>query len=295
MKSFCWRLSMRQSSYDGSASLYLIPTPIGNLDDITVRALKVLEMVDFILCEDTRESSKLLNHFNIKKRLVSCHEYNEDKIKKYIVSELKNGKNIGLITDQGSPIVSDPGYVVSKAVIDNHFNVIALPGATAFVPALTSSGLSPSPFLFYGFLQTKESKIKKELISLSKLPYTLIFYEAPHRIEKTLMYMLEVFGNRNISIHREISKLHEEICRGTIQELIPIVPELKGEFVVVVDGNHEDIDYSSMSILEHINLYLDDGMSEKDAIKTVAKERGVAKSIIYKEYHENKNKLFPGK
>lgn len=288
MKSFCWRLSMRQSSYDGSASLYLIPTPIGNLDDITVRALKVLEMVDFILCEDTRESSKLLNHFNIKKRLVSCHEYNEDKIKEYIVSELKNGKNIGLITDQGSPIVSDPGYVVSKAVIDNHFNVIALPGATAFVPALTSSGLSPSPFLFYGFLQTKESKIKKELISLSKLPYTLIFYEAPHRIEKTLMYMLEVFGNRNISIHREISKLHEEICRGTIQELIPIVPELKGEFVVVVDGNHEDIDYSSMSILEHINLYLDDGMSEKDAIKTVAKERGVAKSIIYKEYHENK-------
>lgn len=279
---------MRQSSYDGSASLYLIPTPIGNLDDITVRALKVLEMVDFILCEDTRESSKLLNHFNIKKRLVSCHEYNEDKIKKYIVSELKNGKNIGLITDQGSPIVSDPGYVVSKAVIDNHFNVIALPGATAFVPALTSSGLSPSPFLFYGFLQTKESKIKKELISLSKLPYTLIFYEAPHRIEKTLMYMLEVFGNRNISIHREISKLHEEICRGTIQELIPIVPELKGEFVVVVDGNHKDIDYSSMSILEHINLYLDDGMSEKDAIKTVAKERGVAKSIIYKEYHENK-------
>lgn len=113
---------MRQSSYDGSASLYLIPTPIGNLDDITVRALKVLEMVDFILCEDTRESSKLLNHFNIKKRLVSCHEYNEDKIKEYIVSELKNGKNIGLITDQGSPIVSDPGYVVSKAVIDNHFN-----------------------------------------------------------------------------------------------------------------------------------------------------------------------------
>ena len=279
---------MSQNSYDGSASLYLIPTPIGNLEDITVRALKTLEMVDFILCEDTRESSKLLNYFHIKKKLVSCHEYNEDKIKEYVISELKNGKNIGLITDQGSPVVSDPGFIVSKAVIDNHFNVIALPGSTAFVPALTSSGLSPSPFLFYGFLQTKESKIKKELISLSKLPYTLIFYEAPHRIEKTLVYMLEVFGNRNISIHREISKLHEEICRGTIQELIPIVSELKGEFVVVVDGNHEDIDYSSMSILEHINLYLDDGMSEKEAIKTVAKERGVAKSIIYKEYHENK-------
>ena len=279
---------MRQSSYDGSASLYLIPTPIGNLDDITVRGLKTLEMVDLILCEDTRESSKLLNHFDIKKKLVSCHEYNEDKIKDYVISELASGKNIGLITDQGSPVVSDPGYVVSKAVIEHHFNVIALPGATAFVPALTSSGIAPSPFLFYGFLQTKESKIKSELMSLSKLPYTLIFYEAPHRIEKTLGYMLDVFGNRNISIHREISKLHEEICRGTIQELIPIVSELKGEFVVVVDGNHDDIDYSTMSILEHINLYLDDGTSEKDAIKIVAKERGVAKSIIYKEYHENK-------
>ena len=279
---------MRQSSYDGSASLYLIPTPIGNLDDITVRALKTLEMVDLILCEDTRESSKLLNHFHIKKKLVSCHEYNEDKIKEYVISELAGGKNIGLITDQGSPVVSDPGYVVSKTVIEHHFNVIALPGATAFVPALTSSGISPSPFLFYGFLQTKESKIKAELMSLSKLPYTLIFYEAPHRIEKTLGYMLEVFGNRIISVHREISKLHEEICRGTIQELIPDVDNLKGEFVLIVDGNHDIVDYSSMTILEHVQLYIDDGMSEKDAIKLVAKERGVAKSIIYKDYHEQK-------
>ena len=216
---------MRQKSYDNSPSLYLIPTPIGNLDDITVRALKVLSEVDFILCEDTRESSKLLNHFDIKKKLVSCHEYNEEKVKDYVVSELKSGKNIGLITDQGSPIVSDPGFVVVRKVIDEGFNVISLPGATAFVPALTSSGISPSPFLFYGFLQNKEVKLKKELISLQKLPYTLIFYEAPHRIFKTLEAMLEIFGNRKISIHREISKLHEEICRGTIQELIPIVSE----------------------------------------------------------------------
>lgn len=279
---------MNQKSYDSTASLYLIPTPIGNLDDITIRSLKTLEMVDFILCEDTRESSKLLNHFHIKKKLVSCHEYNEDKIKEYIISELEKGKNIGLITDQGSPVISDPGYIVSKAVIDHHFNVVALPGATAFVPALTSSGIAPSPFLFYGFLQTKESKIKTELMSLSKLPYTLIFYEAPHRIEKTLRYMLEVFGNRNISVHREISKLHEEIYRGTIQELISSVSDLKGEFVLIVEGNHQDIDYSGLSVLEHIQLYLDDGMSEKDAIKVVARERGVAKSVIYKEYHENK-------
>ena len=279
---------MRQSSYDGTPSLYLIPTPIGNLDDITVRALKILESVDFILCEDTRESSKLLNHFKIKKKLVSCHEYNENNIKDYVVSELKSGKNIGLITDQGSPVVSDPGFVVAKCVIDNGFNVVALPGATAFVPALTSSGLPPSPFLFYGFLQTKESKIIHELNKLKSFPSTMIFYEAPHRIQKTLEYMLQVFGNRKITIHREISKLHEEICRGTIQELIPIVSNLKGEFVLVVDGNHDVVDYSSMSVLEHVRLYLDDGMSEKDAIKLVAKERGVAKSIIYKEYHDNK-------
>lgn len=279
---------MRQSSYDGTPSLYLIPTPIGNLDDITVRALKILESVDFILCEDTRESSKLLNYFKIKKKLVSCHEYNENNIKDYVVSELKAGKNIGLITDQGSPVVSDPGFVVAKCVIDSGFNVVALPGATAFVPALTSSGLPPSPFLFYGFLQTKESKIIHELNKLKSFPSTMIFYEAPHRIQKTLEYMLQVFGNRKITIHREISKLHEEICRGTIQELIPIVSNLKGEFVLVVDGNHDVVDYSSMSVLEHVRLYLDDGMSEKDAIKLVAKERGVAKSIIYKEYHDNK-------
>ena len=279
---------MRQSSYDGTPSLYLIPTPIGNLDDITVRALKILESVDFILCEDTRESSKLLNHFKIKKKLVSCHEYNENNIKDYVVSELKSGKNIGLITDQGSPVVSDPGFVVAKCVIDSGFNVVALPGATAFVPALTSSGLPPSPFLFYGFLQTKESKIIHELNKLKSFPSTMIFYEAPHRIQKTLEYMLQVFGNRKITIHREISKLHEEICRGTIQELIPIVSNLKGEFVLVVDGNHDVVDYSSMSVLEHVRLYLDEGMSEKDAIKLVAKERGVAKSIIYKEYHDNK-------
>lgn len=178
--------------------------------------------------------------------------------------------------------------MVVKAVIEAQINVIALPGATAFVPALTSSGIAPSPFLFYGFLQTKESKIKQELQSLKSLPYTLIFYEAPHRIEKSLGFMLEVFGNRKISVHREISKLHEEICRGSIQELLPIVPNLKGEFVIVVEGNHEVVDFSNLSVLEHVGIYLDDGMNEKDAVKLVAKERGVAKSIIYKEYHESK-------
>lgn len=279
---------MRQESYDGSASLYLIPTPIGNLDDITLRALKTLEMVEFILCEDTRETGKLLSKYNIKKRLVSCHEFNEEKVKEYVVEELKKGKNIGLVTDQGSPIVSDPGYLVAKYVILNEFNVISLPGATAFVPALTSSGIEPSPFVFYGFLNAKSSKQRRELEKLKKLPYTLIFYEAPHRIKNTLQNILEIFGDRNITIARELSKIHEEFCRGKISECIEVVDSMKGEFVLVVEGCHLEVDYSDLSVIEHIKIYLDDGMSEKDAIKEVAKERNVAKSEIYKEYHIGK-------
>ena len=220
--------------------------------------------------------------------MVSCHEFNEDKIKSAVVEELKNGKNIGLVTDQGTPIISDPGYIIAREVINSGFNVISLPGATAFVPALTSSGISPSPFIFYGFLNAKSSKQKKELESLKNLKYTMIFYEAPHRLKDTLSNMLDVFGDRNISINREISKIHEEICRGKITDLIDLVDTMKGEFVVIVEGNTEVIDYSHLTIFEHIKLYLDDGMSEKDAIKLVAKERNVAKSVIYKEYHLGK-------
>ena len=279
---------MSQKSYDDSASLYLIPTPIGNFDDITVRALKTLETVDFILCEDTRETGKLLSKYNIKKKLVSCHEFNEDKIKSNVVDELSKGMNIGLVTDQGTPIISDPGYIIAREVIRCGYNVISLPGATAFVPALTSSGISPSPFLFYGFLNAKNSKQKSELESLKNLKYTMIFYESVHRIKDTLKNMLEVFGDRNISINREISKIHEEICRGKISELIDLVDEMKGEFVIIVEGNSDVVDYSSMSIIDHVKVYVDDGMSEKDAIKLVAKERNVAKSIVYKEYHLGK-------
>ena len=279
---------MSQKSYDDSASLYLIPTPIGNLDDITVRALKTLETVDFILCEDTRETGKLLSKYNIKKKLVSCHEFNEDKIKSNVVDELSKGMNIGLVTDQGTPIISDPGYIIAREVIRCGYNVISLPGATAFVPALTSSGISPSPFLFYGFLNAKNSKQKSELEALKNLKYTMIFYESVHRIKDTLKNMLEVFGDRNISINREISKIHEEIVRGKISELIDLVDDMKGEFVIIVEGNNEVVDYSSMSIIDHVKVYVDDGMSEKDAIKLVSKERNVAKSIVYKEYHLGK-------
>lgn len=279
---------MNQKSYDGNACLYLIPTPIGNLEDITLRALNVLKLVDFILCEDTRETGKLLSKYEIKKKLVSCHEFNEDKISEYVVTELKNGKNIGLVTDQGTPIVSDPGYIVAREVINSGFNVISLPGATAFVPALTMSGIDPSPFVFYGFLNSKESKRKKELQKLKNFEYAMIFYEAPHRLKSMLNSMLEILGDRKVAICREISKIHEEVLRDKISNLIEVADSLKGEFVVIVEGNKESVDYSSMSIIEHVKLYVDDGMSEKDAIKLVAKERNTAKSIIYKEYHDNK-------
>lgn len=279
---------MNQNSYDGKASLYLIPTPIGNLDDITMRSLKTLEMVDFILCEDTRETLKLLKYYNINKKLVSCHEYNEEKIKSYVIDQLAKGLNIGLVTDQGTPIISDPGFIVTREVIKYGYNIISLPGATAFVPALTSSGINPSQFLFYGFLNAKNSKQKKELESLKNFKYTMIFYESPHRIKNTLKNMLEIFGDRYISICREISKIHEEICRDKISNLINIVDSMRGEFVVVVEGSKEMIDYSDLSIIQHVKLYLEDGMQEKDAIKLVAKERNVAKSIVYKEYHTGK-------
>jgi len=281
---------MLQKSYNDTPSLYLIPTPIGNLEDITIRSLKTLEMVDLILCEDTRVTGNLLHKYDIKKKLVSCHEHNETKVRESVVNHLKEGKNIGLVTDAGTPIISDPGQVIVDYVVTHGFNVIALPGATAFVPALIASGIDNTPFLFYGFLNAKDSKQKKELESLKNNKYCTIFYEAPHRLIKTLENILEVFGNRKISISREISKLYEEIHRGTLEELLKEEIVLKGEFVLVVEGNKEIEDFSFIGIIEHIKLYLDDEMSEKDAIKKVAKERKVAKSIIYKEYIDEKTR-----
>ena len=277
---------MIQKSYNDTPSLYLIPTPIGNLDDITVRSLNTLKTVDVILCEDTRDTGLLLSHYDIKKKLVSCHEYNEDKIIDNVVSMLKEGLNVGLVTDQGTPIISDPGYIVSRGVIEAGYNVISLPGATAFVPALTSSGIEPSPFLFYGFLNSKSSKQKTELESLKNLKYTIIFYESVHRMKETLENMLEVLGDRKIAVCRELSKIHEEIVRDNISNIIPLALNMKGEFVIVVEGNKEIVDFSELSVLEHVKMYVEDGLSEMDAIKKVAKERGVAKSIIYSEYHK---------
>jgi len=276
---------MRQKSYDDSPSLYLIPTPVGNMEDITLRSINTLKMVDLLLCEDTRVTAELLHKLDIKKKLIHSDDHNEDSLKEMVLSKLQEGLNIGLVTDRGTPIISDPGYKIVEFVSRNGFNVISLPGPTAFVPALTMSGINPAPFIFYGFLNSKESKRIKELESLKKLPYTIILYEAPHRITDMLKSLLEVFGNRKIALCREISKRYEEVIRGNISEVLEISDTLKGEMVVVVEGNLEQEDFSSMTILEHIALYLEDGMSEKDAIKKVAVERGIPKSVVYKEYH----------
>ncbi len=279
---------MIQKSYDNSPSLYLIPTPVGNMEDITLRAIHTLEMVDFLLCEDTRVTSELLHKLNIKKKLIHSDDHNEDSLKEMVLSKLQEGNNIGLVTDRGTPIISDPGYKIVEYVTSHGFNVISLPGPTAFVPALTMSGINPAPFLFYGFLNSRDSKRKKELEALKKLPYTIILYEAPHRIQDMLTSLLEVFGNRKIALCREISKKYEEAIRGTITDVLEVVDSIKGEMVVVVEGNLEQEDYSSMTILEHIRLYLEDGMSEKEAIKKVAVERDIPKSVVYKEYHMEK-------
>lgn len=277
---------MSQKSYDETPSLYLIPTPIGNFDDITLRAIKILQELEILFCEDTRITRQLLDHHHIKCKLIANHLYNEKNNHEKILSYLNEGKNVGLVSDRGTPIISDPGWELTKIVIENGYNVISLPGATALIPALTSSGIDATSFMFYGFLDAKESKRKKQLESLINYPVTLIFYEAPHRLNKTLNDMLEILGNRDICIAREITKKFEEIYRGKISDLIKETENVKGEIVIVVKGNKNKFDYSKISILEHINLYVLDGLEIKEAIKKVAKDRGVAKDVIYKKYHQ---------
>lgn len=277
---------MSQKSYDNSPTLYLIPTPIGNMEDITVRALNTLKMVDVIFCEDTRVTGQLLKYFEINKKLISSHNYNESGNKDKLLEYLRNGSNVGLVSDRGTPIISDPGYELAKCAIDNNYNVVSLPGATALIPALTASGINPMPFYYYGFLNSKDSARRKELESLKNISATLILYEAPHRINKTLLDMKNILGNnRKISISREITKKYEEIYRGTIEELENQNNDYKGEIVIVVEGNKEVIEYKKLSIEEHVNLYLEDGKSVMDAIKIVAKERGIKKSEVYDVYH----------
>ncbi len=277
---------MWQSSYDDSPTLYLVPTPIGNLEDMTYRSINILSTVEVIFSEDTRVTLQLLNYFDIKKKLIALHDHNEDIEKEKVLEYLKNGKSVAIVTDRGTPIISDPGYKTVKYVTDNGYNVVGLPGANAFVPALITSGIEPSPFMFYGFLNSKDSKRKAELESLKFCKYTIIFYEAPHRIKKTMEEILEIFGDRQVSLSREISKKFESIYRGNISDLLPTLDNIKGEFVIVVSPYKEDnSNNNELSVIDNVKLYIENGMEVMDAIKRVAKERNIPKNEIYREYH----------
>ena len=276
---------MSQKSYDGSPTLYLVPTPIGNMDDITIRAINTLKNVEAIFSEDTRVTGILLKYFDIKKKLISNYEYNESKNLDLAIKYLEEGKDIALVSDAGSPIISDPGFEMAKYVISKGYNVVALPGATAFVPALSTSSINPMPFLFYGFLNSKESKRKNELLELKDIKYTIIFYEASHRILETIDNIREIMGDRYISISREISKKYEQVYRGTCSEVLDMLQELKGEFVIVVQYQKSESVDNTLSIKNHVEKYISLGYKTMDAIKAVSKDRNIPKSEVYSEYH----------
>lgn len=274
-----------------SGKLFLVPTPIGNLKDITLRALEVLKDVDIIAAEDTRQSLKLLNHFEIKKPLVSYHMHNEQSKSIDLIEKLKDGKNIAIITDAGTPGISDPGATIVKKCIQEGMEFVVLPGATAFTTALIYSGLDTSRFLFRGFIprETKERKILIE--EMKEVKESLIFYESPHRLLSTLTLLHQELGNREISISRELTKLHEETVRGTILEVIEIFSSrvIKGEFVLVLQGKQQsEIEeervkmWEGIGIEDHIKKLVEEGISKKEAIKKVAKDRGISKNEVYK-------------
>ena len=278
---------MLQKSYSQSnnGKLYLIPTPIGNMEDITLRAISTLKEVDVIFAEDTRITNILLTKHNINKKVYSCHKYSEEKNKEKILKLLLEGKNIAMVTDRGTPLISDPGSVIVNYAIENNIDVISLPGPSALLPALNMSGLSNEKFLFYGFLNTKEQKIKKELDSIKDLPYTIIFYESPHRLQKTLTIMKDSLGNRKISIAREISKLHEEIFRGTISEAINAYETVKGEIVIILEGKKEQIEKEINYELE-VEKLIKEGCSTKDAVKQIATKYNISKNKLYNQTKE---------
>ena len=274
-----------------SGKLYLVPTPIGNLKDITLRALEVLKNVDEIAAEDTRTSLKLLNHFDIKKSLFSYHKHNEQGKSLDIINKLKSGINIALITDAGTPGISDPGSVIVERCIEEEIEFEVLPGATAITTALVYSGLDTTKFMFRGFLP-RENKDRNPIIEeVKSVRDTIIFYEAPHRLLATLDYLKDNLGDRKIAVCRELTKLHEEIYRGKISEAIEFFTEgrPRGEFVLVIEGKSDETikaekeaKWNSLSIEEHLIKVIEEGFDKKEAIKIVAKERGIAKKEVYK-------------
>jgi len=271
-----------------AGTLYLCPTPIGNLKDITQRVLEVLEEVDFIAAEDTRRTKQLLNYFEIDKRTFSYHEHNKEKAGEKVLQLLEEGHSIAIVTDAGMPGISDPGEDIVRECIDAGIEIICLPGPSAFVNALVISGFSTTTFSFEGFVDRNKKKRRTYFESIQYLPKTLIFYEAPHRLKEFLADMLLVLGNRRVSISRELTKKYEETFRGTVEEGLAYFTEKdpKGEFVIVVEGGSGEVVetfYEAMTVQEHLLHYINEGMSKKEAIKKVADERKIKKSDVYKE------------
>ena len=276
---------IRQKSFEKEgAALYIVATPIGNLTEMTPRAIEVLKSVDVIAAEDTRNTMRLCAHFGIHTRLIAHHKYNEETSADGLLDLLDKGHSVALVSDAGYPLVSDPGYVAVQKIIEKGYPVIPISGSNAMLAALVASGLDTQHFLFYGFLKAQEKERVKELQALADYPFTMVFYEAPHRIEKMLKSMLAVFKDRNICLARELTKKHEELIRGKISEILEIVGECKGEM-----GAKEKapaVDATSPLVYEEIHRYIQDGLTTNAAIKRVAKEMGLSKNEVYKEFHE---------
>lgn len=285
-----------QQSFKDSGSLgklYLIPTPIGNLEDMTFRAINMLKEADLIAAEDTRQTKKLCNYFEINTPLTSHHEHNKESSSHKLLNLLKEGKTIAVVSDAGMPTISDPGSELVRDAVMEGISVVPLPGANAALTALIASGITPQPFLFYGFLERQKKDKKKELEELKHYRETLIFYESPHRLKETLRIMAEIFGDRQVSLSRELTKKFEEFIRGSLQEVLKWAEEneARGEFCLVVEGTKEvreladEAWWSELAIREHVEAYMEKGHSSKEAIKMAASDRGMQKRDVYQAYH----------
>lgn len=273
---------MTQISFqDNKPKLYIVSTPIGNLKDMTIRALDVLKEVDHIYAEDTRTSKKLMSFYNISKPLFSYHEHLKFEGIIRILEDLKQGKNVALISDAGTPLISDPGSELVTKTIEHGFSVIPIPGASAMLAGLVVSNMDLSRFTFIGFLPRKESEIKKELTQIIDLKQTLIFYESPNRVIKTLALMFEIFGDRNVSVMKELTKNFETIWWTKLSEIDQLDMNLKGEFVIVLEGNKEFKTFDIKDAIVLVETYIEDGLSEKEAMRQAAKQTNISKNEIY--------------
>lgn len=275
----------RQKTFISDApKLYLVGVPIGNYDDITFRAIQTLKEVDVIYCEDTRNTGLLLSHYEISTPLKSYHMFNENEITEQLVKRVKNGEKVAVVSDAGMPSISDPGYLAAREAIKEQVDVVVVPGVSAGITALVGSGLTTQCYAFYGFLNSNKTRRRGELVELRDKTETLVIYEAVHRIHETLELMLEVLGDRNIVIARELTKKYEEYLRGKISEALEITDDLKGELVLIIEGSKisrltEQL--NEKTINDHYDYYVQQGIERQDALKKVARDRGVAKSIIY--------------